>query len=249
MDSIELNQNKPRVHLHDFERKDNYDVCRICGLKRLFLERKDNEERSFGVRKDGKIYTVRDNRMDWFYPKDWVNVYNNIVGFKAKLTCDLLIRTGARINEIRNINQDDIDLERNNLRLRITKTKARKGEKRGKPRTLPMDQSFLKKLNKIFTDGQFKILSTSAFNTSLKKACDKSGLQGYKYSAHSIRKTHGNWLKILGNIGLLKVDATEICLRLGHDYNTYLSAYGSSSVLSNEDILIAKKILGDLYSR
>jgi len=39
----------------------------------------------------------------------------------------------------------------------------------------------------------------------------------------------------------------EICLRLGHDYNTFLSNYGSSGVMSNEDVQIAKQILGDLY--
>ena len=69
------------------------------------------------------------------------------------------------------------------------------------------------------------------------------------YSTHNIRKTHGNWLKIMGNLGLMKVDAMEICLRLGHDYNTFLKDYGSSGVLNNKDIMIIQEVLGDLYQR
>ena len=41
---------------------------------------------------------------------------------------DILINTGARIEEALNIKPEDFDWERNNLTLRVTKIKARKGE-------------------------------------------------------------------------------------------------------------------------
>lgn len=218
---------------------------------KLKLKEIEGEERSIGIRSDGKPYSVRDHRMAWFYPEVWEKVYDKLGSRRAKLTSDILIRTGARINEARNINLSDCDFERNTLRLRITKTKAKKGEKKGKPRTIPMDSKFLKSLKKEFDkDGNLKLLSTPAFNIALKKACKDSGMKDYyNYSAHSLRKTHGNWLKILGNLGIMKIDASEICLRLGHDYNTFLKDYGSAGVLSNQDVQVAKKLLGDLYGR
>ncbi len=97
---------------------------------------------------------------------------------------------------------------------------------------------------------KIKTLSTPAFNTALKKALKEiKHPEWYMYSAHSIRKTHGNWLKVMGNLGLMNVDASEICLRLGHDMNTYLKDYGSSAVLNNQDVIIVKRMLGDLYQR
>ena len=89
-----------------------------------------------------------------------------------------------------------------------------------------------------------------AFNTALKKALQKiKHPEWYMFSAHSIRKTHGNWLKIMGDLRLMNVGASEICLRLGHDYNTFLKDYGSSGVLDNKDVMLIQKILGDLYRR
>jgi len=61
------------------------------------------------------------------------------------------------------------------------------------------------------------------------------------YSAHSIRKTHGNWLKILSNLRMINCDTSEICLRLGHDYNTFLHDYGSSGVMDSKDVMLIKK--------
>jgi len=94
------------------------------------------------------------------------------------------------------------------------------------------------------------LLTTSAFNLAMKKALVKTKEpEGYMLSAHNIRKTHGNWLKIMGNLRLMEVDPTEICLRLGHDYNTFLRDYGSSGVMDNKDVMVIQEILGDLYRR
>ena len=51
------------------------------------------------------------------------------------------------------------------------------------------------------------------------------------------------YLKALG------IDIAEICTRLGHDYNTYISHYGSADVFSDSDMRKIKELLGDLYMR
>jgi integrase len=221
--------------------------------KKLRLKPTDQEDLLKGIKKNGVSYSVRKHRKTYFMPDIWVKLMENLNG-KAEITADTLIQTGCRINEGRHSENRDIDYDRNTLRLRIVKTKAKKkGEDRGVPRTIPISTEFTKKLKKHFKNlpkgSKIGFLSTNAFNTALKKALKKIGIKDYyMYSAHSIRKTHGNYLKIMANAGMMKVDATEICLRLGHDYNTFLKDYGSPGVMNNSDLILIKSILGDLYA-
>ena len=239
-------------HQHDYFKEDNYDICKVCGKKLLAFEEKKAGLLG-GITKEGKTYSVRENRMAFFMPDTWEKTLIELKGDRAKLTAQTLIQTGARINEARHIRKDDIDFDRNNIKLIVTKTKAKKGERKGKPRTIPINSEFIKELKKVMKDKKgedyIPFLSTPGFNLALKKAMQKAGIKDYyMYSAHNIRKSHGNWLKILGNFGMMKIDAMEICLRLGHDYNTFLKDYGSSGVMTPEDMIRAKRILGDLYS-
>ena len=222
---------------------------------RMNLSKTDKEDLLVGTRKDGMTYSVRKHRKSYFMPDVWIKFVENLNSEKAKLTAELMIQTGARINEIRHIEERDIDYNRNTIRLRVTKTKARKkGEERGVPRTIPINSNFIKRLKKHFSglskDSKIGVLSTPAFNIALKKSLQKIKLPDwYMYSSHSIRKTHGNWLKIMGNLRLMNVDATEICLRNGHDYNTFIKDYGSSGVMDTKDVMLIREILGDLYSQ
>jgi len=76
----------------------------------------------------------------------------------------------------------------------------------------------------------------------LKRVLQKANIKDYyNFSLHNIRKTHGNWIRALG------VPADEVCLRLGHNYETYLTHYGSASVFNNSDIVIINNILEGLY--
>lgn len=87
------------------------------------------------------------------------------------------------------------------------------------------------------------ILSTPAANLSMKNILKKMKVTDwYQFSIHNIRKSHGNWLKALG------VDGAEICLRLGHDYNTFIKSYGSPDIFTYKDLQDIRIILGDLYS-
>lgn len=242
-------------HLHDYKVKGNYEVCH-CGKRKLILRESKDEGRLLGKREDGQIYSVREHRMSWFMPDLWLKLIENLRSSKARRTAQVLIQTGSRINESRNIEKRDIDWERNTVKLRITKCKAKKKERKGKPRTIPISSQFTRQLKKFFKKGDdnksINLLSTSAFNLALKKALKEINDPSnpyYMFSAHNIRKTHGNWLKIMGNLRIMNVDPAEICLRLGHDYNTFLKDYGSSGVFGNKDVFTVKKILGDLYQR
>ena len=241
-----------KQHIHNYKEQGNYEIC-SCGKQRLKLKR-INEDLLQGKTKEGKKYSVRSNRMSFFMPEIYEKFYNQLPGDRAKRTAEVLLQSGARMNEARHIKKSDIDWDRNTIKLRVTKTKARKsGEERGKPRTIPMNSEYIKKLKKFFKDqddeASINILSTCAFNIAIKINLQKIGVKDYyMYSAHNLRKTHGNWLKILSNLKMIQCDPMEICLRLGHDYNTFLKDYGSSGVMNTSDVLIAKRRLGDLYS-
>lgn len=207
------------------------------------------QELKYIQKSNGLKYAVRSNRDRFFYPNEWMKFYDSLKQKRQRITFDLLMNTGARINEARNIKVGDIDFERNTIILRVTKVKARKGEKNPRPRTISISPQFAKRLKKIIesrglkNDDYLGILSTMAANICLKKNLFKVGIKdNYMFSIHNIRKTHGNWLKALG------VDGSEICLRLGHDYNTFLKAYGSPDIFTFKDMQEIRMILGDIYT-
>jgi integrase len=156
--------------------------------------------------------------------------------------------TGARFDELINLRPRDFDFERNNVRIWKTKTKAKKGEKVGKPRTISLSSDFNKKIKKYSSeinpeDFLFKI-SQAGYNQLLKKKLKELKVDGAEeFSSHNLRKTHGMYLKALG------IDIAEICTRLGHDYNTYIKHYGSADVFSEKDMRGIRELLGDLYFR
>ena len=219
---------------------------------KLDLQATSNEGLLQGTKSDGMKYSVREHRQEFLMPDVYLLFLNALTSPRAKLTSDTLIQLGCRINEGRHIEERDLDYERNTIKLRITKTKAKKGETKGKPRTIPINSKFMKQLKKHFSTlppgSMIGLLSTPAMNIAVKKALYKIKYpMPWMISVHNLRKTHGNWLKIMGDLRIMNVSATEICLRLGHDYGTFLRDYGSSSVMDNKDVLLVKQIMGDLY--
>ena len=208
---------------------------------------KVNEDLSVGKRKNGNKYSVRANRDRFFFPGEWMRFYDSLRKSQI-LTFDFLINTGARINEARHVKVSDIDFINKRVILRVTKVKAKKGEKHPRPRTISFSTQFGKRLKKHIAeksnDDYIGILSTPAANIAMKNHLTKIKIKDpYMFSIHNIRKTHGNWLKALG------IDGSEICTRLGHDYNTFLKSYGSPDIFSFEEKNQMRMILGDLYGR
>lgn len=200
-----------------------------------------------GTRKDGSKYSVREDRSRYFFPEEWQRFFNTIKEEKQPIF-DVLINTGARIEEALNIKPEDFDWERNNLTLRVTKKKAAKGEQFSKKRTFQVSSQFARRMRKYINeagikDGQlmFKVTKQAVYQL-MRRSLKQAEFKDYwNFGLHNIRKTHGNWLKALD------VKAEEICLRLGHDYNTYLKHYGSAMVFDRKDKVLMIKILGDVY--
>jgi len=190
--------------------------------------------------KNGKDYTVRHNRDRFFFPDEWMKFYDKLKPMQ-KYTFNFLINTGARINEARNVKPFDIDLERKRIVLRITKVKAKKGEKHPRPRNIPISSQFAKFLKKKMDN---KILSTPAANIGMKKALQKAGIKDWKmFSIHNIRKTLETWLMALS------VDGLKIVSHMGHSMSTAAGHYVSPDVFSWEEKSKMRMIIGDLYQR
>lgn len=202
-----------------------------------------------GVRNNNVKYSVRTNRSRFFYPDEWIKFFDNLKP-SQKITFDILIQTGARINELINIKVGDIDFERNTIILRVTKVRAKLKEKNPKPRTINVSTQFLRRLKSYLksknilerNEEKIGLLSKPASHIALKKTLQKIGIKDwYMFSVHNIRKTHGNWLKALG------IEGAEICSRLGHDYDTLIKSYSSPNIFNSNDKQKMRVIFGDLY--
>ncbi|RPJ79214.1 MAG: site-specific integrase [Alphaproteobacteria bacterium] len=200
-----------------------------------------------GVKSDGTKYSVRESRSRFFFPNEWENFIEQIK-LEKRLVYDTLIQTGARIEEALNLKPRDFDWTRNNLTLRVTKIKARKGEKIGQARTLPVSSQYIRKVrsyinkNNIGDDTFLFPMTKQAVWQMMRRGLKKSEIKDdWNFGLHNIRKTHGNWLKAL------EISAEEICTRLGHDFNTYLKHYGSPNIFDRKDKVLMIKILGDVY--
>lgn len=191
--------------------------------------------------------TIKDTNR-FFFPDEWKKFNKSIVKRRSYMLYELMFNTGARFDEAKHLRPIDFDFERNNVRLWKTKTKAKKGEKVGKPRTISLSSDFSRKIKKFCSDKKpdeyLWEVSQAGFNQLMKAKIKKLGIKDYtNFSSHNIRKTHGMYLKSLG------IDIAEICTRLGHDYNTYIKHYGSADVFSEKDMRAIRELLGDLYFR
>lgn len=200
-----------------------------------------------GTRKDGTKYSVREDRSRYFFPEEWQKFFNTIKEEKQPIF-DVLINTGARIEEALNIKPEDFDWERNNLTLRVTKKKAAKGEQFSKKRTLTISSQFARRMRKYINEAKiqnnelmFKVTKQAVYQLMRRTLVSADFKDYWNFGLHNIRKTHGNWLKAL------EINSDEICLRLGHDHNTFLKHYGSAMVFDRKDKVLMIKILGDVY--
>lgn len=236
-----------RPHNHKWIEKEDFIVCEICGKSKLKFKDTEIQDLKQGIRKDGVIYTKRVDRRRFFYPDEW-RKFIAALKDRHKPIFEFMFNTGARINEAIHIRPCDFDFERNNVRLWKTKTKARKGETTGKPRTISLSTEYSKRVKRFCSDKKpdefLWKMSNAGFNQLMCRALQRAEIKDYyNFSSHNIRKTHGMYLKALG------IDIAEVCTRLGHDYDTYISHYGSADVFSEKDMRQIKELLGDLYMR
>jgi len=243
---------------HEWEIKNNYEICKLCGLKHLALQDTEKFDLKIGIKGDGKKYSVRDYRKRYFFPDEWIKFYESINN-KNKTLFDTLIMTGARIEEALKIKVNNFRFDKNYVTLYVTKRKAKKREIKPKPRDISLSSKYIRRIKKFIKENNLKdddylfldknkdikkqINSISVSSRKiLKSHLKKNKIEDYyNFSLHNIRKTHGMWLKAL------KIDVQEICQRLGHNYDTYTEHYGSSDLFKPFHLVKMKQILGDIY--
>ena len=234
--------------------KTNKLKCSKCNALKFKLFELD-EDNYYIIKDNGMKYKVRKSRKKYIYPNDWKRFINILRTDEHKLIFDVLIKTGARIEEALLIKRNDlVDDRRKSLKLRVTKTKAIKGEKEGEPRTFQIDSALYNKLKRKNEGFIFLNIDNNTDTRNAKKTAKKKGdslrqlmnrklkLLGIEnISFQNIRKTHGMYLKTL------EIKEGEICNRLGHDYNTFLKHYSSPSIFDAKDKREMIKIIGNIY--
>ena len=229
--------------------------------KCLTLKAVEGKEGLFvGIKSDGKSYTVRKDRHRYFYPDEWIKFLVE-VRHERIIIFETLLQTGARIEEGLNIKPKDFIWENNSVTLRVTKSKATKGESKilgGQARSFGVSSQFIRKIRKhirenkiaddeyLFRNKKKKQLTKQGVSQLLKRCLKKAGLKEWEFSLHNIRKTSGMWLKTVQRRGY-DLDVSEICMRLGHDHNTFLKHYGSPSIFTDQQRDKIVDILGDVY--
>lgn len=215
---------------------------------------KGKEGLFIGTKSDGTKYTVRQDRQRYFFPEEWIK-FIDVVKDNKKVLFETLLQTGGRIDEVLHLKPKDFVWENNSLTLRVTKTKATKGESKvlgGKRRSFGVSSQFIRKVRKYIRENNIKDddllfnITKQAVSQMFKRALKKAGLNEWEFSLHNIRKTSGMWLKTVQRRGV-DLDVSEICMRLGHDHNTFLKHYGSPSIFTEQQRDKIIEILGDVY--
>lgn len=230
---------------HDWEEKNNKIVCSKCNKSKLNLSKVDNQDIKYGVRNNGKKYSVRTHRGKIFYPEEWMKLMNNVETKKQERTFKILINTGARINEARHIKVGDVDFLNNRLLIRVMKKRK---DQSPIPKEIRISKKFknylksIKKDLKLENDETFNILSTASANIALKKLCKKSKIKEYyMYSIHNIRKTFGCWLIFTG------VETQQVLLHLRHNSMTALKHYHRADTYTYKEKMQIVSILGIVF--
>ncbi len=224
-------------------------------IKKLSLTPVPGKDGLFeGIKSDGRKYTVRADRHRYFFPDEWIN-FMSYVKEDRKILFETLLQTGSRIEETLNLKPSDYIWENNSVKLRVTKSKATKGESKilgGKQRSFSVSSQYCRRLRKYIRERKIRddeylfVITKQAVFQMMKRCLKKAGLNEWEFSLHNIRKTSGMWLKTVQRRGQ-DLDVSEICMRLGHDHNTFLKHYGSPSIFTDQQRDKIVNILGDVY--
>jgi len=223
------------------------------------------------TKSDGTKYSVRKDRHRYFFPKEWVKFIATVKNPKHNLMFNTLLHTGARIMEGLHLRPCDFDFERKTVSLKVIKQRKAKKSYSGistsrtffvSPKYLRQVKAYINK-NKI-KQNQYLFLNNEtlppnyvdlsnlekkpyyfsnivAYNQLFKRKLKEAGIKDpHNFSLHNIRKTNGNYLRVLN------IRMEELCYRLGHDYKTYQTHYGSNLIFTDTERMKIQEILGDV---
>ena len=199
------------------------------------------------ILKDGRSYTLREDKMRFFFPDEFMSFYE-VLKLSQRPTFKFLINTGMRIAESRGVAVADVDFDRNSIIIRNTKSRNKDGTR--KIRVIGISSQFAKYLRWIVKkyglnqSDKFPILSTNAANVAMKRALDKIGIKDKaNFSVHSVRKTTECWMLSL------EIDSLKVAKHIGHTIAIAQKYYVSPDTFSYEDKKMMREVIGDLYQR
>ena len=142
----------------------------------------------------------------------------------------------------------DIDFDRQNIVITQTKSRNKDGSRR--IRVIKISTQFTRYLKRIINQFKLKpedyipILSTPAANIAMKKALEKAGIKDYvMFSVHNVRKSIETWLIALD------IDSMKLAQHFGHSIVIAARHYVSPDIFGNDEKLMMRTIIGDLYGR
>ena len=194
-----------------------------------------------------RAYKRKTNLKRFFYPREWTTFLSVVNNEDHKFFFEVLLHTGARHNEIKNLKIRDIDFEREQMLLNNGKTGHT-----GKSMQRPIQISTWlnnrikgyvrnKNLGKLDT---LKMPTVQYMDRALKRYCLMAKMQDYEdFSAHNLRKTLENWL-ISQNVNVLSIQA-----HMGHLLDIAAAHYVAASLFTAEDKILIRSILDNLLQK
>ena len=181
------------------------------------------------------------DRKKFLYPFQFQNIFE-LANSRQKYNLLVMINTGARINEIRNVKKTHLDKERKNIYLWKTKVRAERGETQPDPRIIPVSTKFFNYLYKNIDT--FKVFSTNQYKHFLQQLAKECEVENWKdLSSHNMRKTFGTWMLALN------INGFKLAQHLGHTPEQLLKDYASPDIFNQDDKDRMREILDDLPIR
>jgi len=188
------------------------------------------------------VNKVKENKKRFFYPPEFFKMFEYL-NRNGKFTAKFGMNTGGRIAELRGFKKNPLfDSQRCNIVLTKTKVRAKLGEYKPEPRTLPVGAKYFKELKRDIRT--HRVLSTNAYNIQLKRACLKAKINRPEdFSSHNIRKTFATWMLSLG------IAPGKVADHLGHTEKVLKKDYATNDAFNDADKDMMIKFWGDLPKR
>jgi len=194
-----------------------------------------------------RAYRRKTNLKRFFYPKEWSKFLSIISNEKHKFFFEVLMHTGARHNEIKNLKIRDINFEREQLILNIGKTGHTGKSTSREIQISSWLNNRLKAYVKANSLGKLDTLglpSVQYIDRVMKEYCKKAGMDDYQdFSAHNLRKTLENYLIAL-NVNVLAIQA-----HMGHLLDIAAAHYVAASLFTAEDKVLIRQVIDNLLQK
>ena len=185
-------------------------------------------------------FRKKENKTRFFNPDEWER-FIYACNLKWRPYFWMMMLTGLRYNEAKNIKVRDIDWK--NRWIVVLKGKG------NKIRYINLSSYAIKffkhfiRENNLSPDDNFNFPTLQGMRQYMHRVCKQKGIQGWKdFSTHNLRKTHENYLLALDK------DNIKIAKQMGHTQKTALDHYISGAFIKDKKQLDKIRTwLGDIF--